>query len=311
MSSTFRYPGFKSCLDFRESNLIVYTSMRYLSAKKKDLGDGFFVRRVLPQIEARSLGPFVFLDHMGPLPIKTGTEIVVRPHPHIGLATVTYLYDGVITHRDSIGKVEDIRPFEVNWMTAGSGIVHSERSKLDPEFSILEGIQTWVALPKEFEETAPEFFHHEREELPIVSGGGWELRLIAGSFMGEVSPVKVYSPLFYADLEVEAGAEVELPVSQDQEAGIYVARGKVDAEGKNVSVGDMAIYPKGGAVKFRAEETSRIVFLGGVPLSTPRHMYWNFVSSSLERIEKAKLDWKEDRFAHVPGETERIPLPEH
>ncbi|TGK05941.1 pirin family protein [Leptospira selangorensis] len=285
--------------------------MRYLIAKKKDLGDGFFVRRVLPQIEARNVGPFVFLDHMGPLPIKTGAEIVVRPHPHIGLATVTYLYDGVITHRDSIGKVEDIRPFEVNWMTAGSGIVHSERSKLDPEFNILEGIQTWVALPKEFEETSPEFFHHEREELPTVSGGGWELRLIAGSFMGEVSPVKVYSPLFYADLEVEAGAEVELPVPAEQEAGIYVARGKADAEGKIVSVGDMAIYPKGGAVKFRAEETSRIVLLGGVPLSTPRHMYWNFVSSSLERIEQAKVDWKEDRFAHVPGETERIPLPEH
>ncbi len=284
--------------------------MRYIVAKKRDLGDGFFVRRALPQIEARFVGPFVFLDHMGPIAVKTGKEIEVRPHPHIGLATVTYLYDGVITHRDSLGKVADIRPFEVNWMTAGSGIVHSERSKLDPEYSILEGIQTWVALPKEFEETSPEFFHHDREELPIISGGGWEMRLIAGSYLGEVAPTKVYSPLFYADLEIEAGAEVDLPVPPEQEAAIYIARGKVDAEGRIITVGELAIYPKSGAIKFRAEETSRIVLLGGTPLSTPRHMYWNFVSSSQERIEKAKLDWKEDRFPHVPGETERIPLPD-
>lgn len=283
--------------------------MIYLVAKKKDLGDGFFVRRALPQIEARHVGPFVFLDHMGPVPVKTGKEIEVRPHPHIGLATVTYLYDGVITHRDSLGMVQDIRPYEVNWMTAGSGIVHSERSKLDPEYNILEGIQVWVALPKDSEETSPEFFHYDREQLPVLSGGGWEMRLIAGTFLGEVSPTKVYSPLFYADLEVEAGAEVELPVPMDQESAIYVARGKVDAEGKIISIGDLAVYPKGGAVKFRAEEVSRIVLLGGTPLSATRHMYWNFVSSSQERIEKAKEDWKADRFPHVPGETERIPLP--
>ncbi|TGK15267.1 pirin family protein [Leptospira fluminis] len=284
--------------------------MKYLTGKLKDLGDGFTVRRILPNIETRAVGPFVFLDHMGPVSLKTGEELLVRSHPHIGLSTVTYLYDGVVLHKDTLGTRQIIRPYEVNWMTAGSGIAHSEHSQPDPEYQILEGIQTWAALPQEYEETPPEFFHYGRDEFPELSGGGWELRLIAGSFLGEVSPVKTYSPLFYADFEIEPGAEVELPVPSSQEAAVYVARGSLDAEGRIVGVGEMAVYPLGGSIKFRAETATRAILLGGEPLPERKHLWWNFVSSSLDRIERAKKEWKEDRFGTVPGETDRIPLPE-
>ncbi|PJZ69607.1 pirin [Leptospira perolatii] len=284
--------------------------MIYSSGKTKDLGGGFLVRRILPQFETRSVGPFVFLDHMGPVSAESGEELVVRAHPHIGLATVTYLYDGVILHRDSLGVEQRIQPYEVNWMTAGSGIVHSERSQPDANYQIIEGIQAWVALPTEFEETNPEFHHFERNEIPTVSSGGWELRVLAGSFLGETSPVKVFSSLFYVDLEVEAGAEAEFPIPKNQEAAIYIARGSLDIGGKILGVGELAVFPIGDPIQLRAESTSRVMILGGSPLKEPRHLWWNFVSSSRARIDKAKEDWKLGKFAEVPNESERIPLPE-
>ncbi|RHX86950.1 pirin family protein [Leptospira stimsonii] len=283
--------------------------MKIISSILKDLGDNFRVRRILPSFEARHVGPFVFVDHMGPVPILSGKELVVRAHPHIGLATITYLYDGVILHRDSIGTEMPIRPFEINWMTAGSGIVHSERSQLDPNFSFLEGIQTWVALPKESEEVDPEFFHLDRGQIPVLSGDLWEFRLAAGEFLGERSPVKVYSPLFYGDLEAKSGAKVEWKVPPDQESALYVARGSLDVQGNRVEVGQMAVFDLGETISFSSKEGVRAILLGGVPLPERRHLWWNFVSTSQERIEKAKLDWKEERFPVVPGEVERIPLP--
>ncbi|EKO50663.1 pirin family protein [Leptospira kirschneri str. 200803703] len=284
--------------------------MKVISAVIKDLGENFRVRRILPSIEARHVGPFVFVDHMGPVSIQTGKELTVRSHPHIGLATITYLYDGVILHRDSIGTEMKIRPYEVNWMTAGSGIAHSERSQLDLQYPILEGIQTWVALPKESEEVEPEFFHLDKNEIPVISEKDWELRLAAGEFLGKRSPVKVYSTLFYADLEVRAGGEGKWNIPNDQESALYVARGSLEVQGQKIQMGNMAVFDLGETVSFYSEEGSRSILLGGVPFPERRYLWWNFVSTSLERIEKAKLEWKQERFPAVPGETERIPLPE-
>ncbi|WP_061298624.1 pirin family protein [Leptospira borgpetersenii] len=284
--------------------------MKIISAVIKELGDNFRVRRILPSIEARHVGPFVFVDHMGPVPIQTGKELTVRSHPHIGLATITYLYDGVILHRDSIGSEMPIRPYEVNWMTAGSGIVHSERSQLDSQYSILEGIQTWVALPKESEEVSAEFFHLDQKDIPVIEGESWELRLIAGEFLGKRSPVKVYSSLFYADLNVEPGAKGEWNIPGDQESALYVARGSLEIRDQKIQVGQMAVFNSGETISFSSTQGGRSILLGGIPFPERRYLWWNFVSTSPERIEKAKLEWKEERFPKVPGETERIPLPE-
>ncbi|ALO24794.1 MULTISPECIES: pirin family protein [Leptospira] len=284
--------------------------MKIISAVIKELGDNFRVRRILPSIEARHVGPFVFVDHMGPVPIQTGKELTVRSHPHIGLATITYLYDGVILHRDSIGSEMPIRPYEVNWMTAGSGIAHSERSQLDSQYSILEGIQTWVALPKESEEVSAEFFHLDQKDIPVIEGESWELRLIAGEFLGKRSPVKVYSSLFYADLDVEPGAKGEWNIPGDQESALYVARGSLEIRDQKIQVGQMAVFNSGETISFSSTQGGRSILLGGIPFPERRYLWWNFVSTSPERIEKAKLEWKEERFPKVPGETERIPLPE-
>lgn len=284
--------------------------MKIISAVIKELGDNFRVRRILPSIEARHVGPFVFVDHMGPVPIQTGKELTVRSHPHIGLATITYLYDGVILHRDSIGSEMPIRPYEVNWMTAGSGIAHSERSQLDSQYSILEGIQTWVALPKESEEVSAEFFHLDQKDIPVIKGESWELRLIAGEFLGKRSPVKVYSSLFYADLNVEPGAKGEWNIPGDQESALYVARGSLEIRDQKIQVGQMAVFNSGETISFSSTQGGRSILLGGIPFPERRYLWWNFVSTSPERIEKAKLEWKEERFPKVPGETERIPLPE-
>ncbi|EMY77214.1 pirin family protein [Leptospira weilii serovar Ranarum str. ICFT] len=284
--------------------------MKIIAAIIKDLGDNFRVRRILPSVEVRHVGPFVFVDHMGPVPIQTGKELTVRSHPHIGLATITYLYDGIVLHRDSIGSETPIRPYEVNWMTAGSGIAHSERSQLDPQYSILEGIQTWVALPKESEEVKPEFFHLDRTDIPVIAGDGWELRLAAGEFLDKRSPVKVYSPLFYADLDARPGAKGEWKIPSDQESALYVARGSLEIQGQKILEGQMAVFCPGERISFTSEAGSRSILLGGVPFPERRYLWWNFVSTSLERIERAKLEWKEERFPSVPGETERIPLPQ-
>lgn len=283
---------------------------RLISGKFKDLGDGFHVLRILPHLDARTVGPFVFVDHFGPAPIKTGDELVVRPHPHIGLSTITYLYDGVIRHRDSLGTELPIRPGEVNWMTAGKGIVYSEHSLLEPGQNRIEGIQTWVALPVESEETEPAFDHYGADVIPEITGAGYSIRLIAGSLMGKNSPVKTHSPLFYADVCAEAAATIELQLPAGQEAALYVSQGSFTAEGLEAKVGSMIVFDSASHVRLESPSAARAVLLGGKKHAEARHLWWNFVSSSKERIEKAKADWKANAMGIVPNESDRIPLPE-
>ncbi|WCL49230.1 pirin family protein [Leptospira sp. GIMC2001] len=283
--------------------------MKLIQSQVKNLGDDFLVRRILPSVDARHAGPFVFVDHFGPTPIRTGDELSVRSHPHIGLATISYLYSGTILHRDSLGTEELIRPFEVNWMTAGNGIVHSERSRKSEGSDSLEGIQTWVALPKEAEDMDPEFFHYSANEIPELKGDKFILRLLAGNFLGLQSPVKVYSPLFYSDLEAKAGAKIDWSAPKDWESAVYLAQGSMSSGDKKFKIGEMAFYQPGESINLEFSEDSRCVALGGLPHPEPRHLYWNFVSSSKEAIEDAKVRWYEDRFPKVPNETDRIPLP--
>lgn len=281
-----------------------------LKGHSKDLGDNFIIRRVLPAMEKRSVGPFVFYDHFGPVPVVTGEELVVRAHPHIGLATITFLYDGVITHRDSLKVEMDIRPHETNWMVAGSGIVHSERSKFDPKYEVLEGIQTWIALPKEKEGIDPSFEHFSESEIPVLRKDGLVFRLLGGSFLGLQSPATVHSPLFYADIEIKHEAEeVNWILSDKEEAGLYVSRGSIESNGESYAVGSMVLFEKGTAVTFNAKQNSRLMLLGGEPLTEKRHLFWNFVSTSQDTIERAKERWAKDEFPKVPKETDRIPLP--
>jgi redox-sensitive bicupin YhaK (pirin superfamily) len=276
----------------------------------RDLG-GFAVRRALPAAQRRMVGPFVFWDQMGPAVFRPGEGIDVRPHPHIGLATVTYLFAGEILHRDSLGNIQPIQPGEVNWMTAGSGIVHSERTtpQLRATGSSLSGIQSWVALPKREEETAPGFAHHPRAELPLIEDGGVRLRLIAGAAYGARSPVKTFSPMFYADAALENGGAVPLPAEHEERA-VYVFDGEVEVASERFAAGRLLVFRPGDAISLRAAPAARLLLLGGDTLDGPRHIWWNFVSSSQERIERAKADWKEGRFARVPGDAEFIPLPE-
>lgn len=279
-----------------------------------DLGDGFEVRRALPSRERRMVGPFVFLDQMGPHTFAAGHGLDVRPHPHIGLATVTYLLEGEILHRDSLGTVQSIRPGEVNWMTAGKGIVHSERTAPEqrPAGSRLSGLQCWVALPREREETDPGFVHTAASELPVIEGEGACARVIAGSFFGRSSPVPSLSPMFYVDLELQPGARMAMPAEYAEQA-LYVVAGSVDLgrDGK-FEAGQLVVLKPGASVTLQAGGTggARVMLLGGEPMDGPRFLHWNFVSSSAERIEQAKADWKARAFPDVPGETEFIPLPD-
>jgi redox-sensitive bicupin YhaK (pirin superfamily) len=277
----------------------------------RDLGDGFEVRRVLPSAQRRTVGPFVFFDQMGPTVLRPGTGLDVRPHPHIGLATVTYLFEGGILHHDSLGTVQPIRPGEVNWMTAGRGIVHSERTppELRENGTRLFGIQTWVGLPKDREEVDPSFAHHAEGELPMLEGEGKRVRLIAGALYGTRSPLAVFSDMFYADAALDGGARLELPAEHEERA-IYIAEGSVDIAGESFGAGRLLIFQRGAPVTMSAVGPARLLLLGGAPMDGPRHLWWNFVSSSKERIEQAKADWKQGRFATVPGETEFIPVPE-
>ncbi|MEM7179817.1 MAG: pirin family protein [Spirochaetota bacterium] len=279
-----------------------------LNPKEKNLGDSFIVRRVLPFAKKRAVGPFVFWDHMGPVTLSEDKPMLVRAHPHIGLATITYLFSGAILHRDSLNNEQWIRPGEVNWMTAGSGIVHSERAEpATPE--VLEGIQLWVGLPTNAEEVEPSFVHKKETELPIVEKDGIHLRLIAGSAFGEMSPLPVYSPLFYLNGQAKAGQSFSHRLPENQEGAIYIVRGKVEVEGQQLQQFQMACFSQGGEVNFQATEDLEFMLLGGEPFSQPKHMWWNFVSHDLQRIEKAKEDWKHQRFAKVINETEFIPLP--
>ncbi|HST26817.1 MAG TPA: pirin family protein [Rudaea sp.] len=282
-----------------------------IEPKVHDLG-GFNVRRVLPQLRARRVGPFVFFDHMGPAVFSPGQGMDVRPHPHIGLATVTYLFEGAIEHRDNLGNVQTIRPGDVNWMTAGRSIVHSERTPSVERAAghALHGIQTWVALPKDAEETAPEFHHHAAASLPAWERDGVRLRLVAGEAFGFRSPVHTFSRLFYIAAEFPAGGSLVVPAEHIERA-VYATDAPLSVGGVELAVAHMAVMPVGMDVEIRAAQPARVILCGGDPLDGDRHLWWNFVSSSRERIEKAKADWAAMRYAPIPGETEFIPLPQY
>ena len=284
------------------------TVTHVIPGRPRDLG-GFSVARVLPSPELRMVGPFVFFDHLGPSDFAAGQGIDVRPHPHIGLATVTYLFEGGLTHRDSLGTAIDIEPGAVNWMTAGSGIAHSERTPphLRDAGHRMHGIQSWVALPDEHAEHEPTFAHHPAATLPALNLPGARGTLIAGSAYGKTSPVLALSPLFYAHLEADDGATIDLPGDHGERA-VYVASGAVEHEGTRYEAGRMLVFTPATVARFTALGPSRVMLLGGAPLGE-RHIFWNFVSSSLGRIEQAKADWRAGRFPVVPGETEFIPLP--
>lgn len=281
--------------------------------RTRDLGNGFEVHRVLPAAQRRMVGPFVFFDHFGPTILRAGAGLDVRPHPHIGLATVTYLFDGEILHRDSLGTVQPIRPGEVNWMTAGRGIAHSERTpaELRARDSSIFGIQTWVGLPHDKEEIEPAFAHHGVKALPVIEGDRLLVRVIAGELYGKRSPVAVFAAMFYADALFAAGARLELPSGYEERA-IYVVEGEgeVEIDGAVFAPGRLLVFRKGDAMAIASKARARLLLLGGEPMDGPRHVWWNFVSSSRERIEQAKADWREGRFAPVPGDIEAIPLPE-
>ncbi len=287
------------------------TVARVIEGRPRDLG-GFSVRRLLPASGRRTIGPFIFFDHIGPATFAQGRGVDVRPHPHIGLATVTYLFEGELMHRDSLGSVQVIRPGDVNWMVAGRGIAHSERTppeqRTGAHGSRLHGIQTWVALPQAVEETEPSFVHHPARDLPEIRGAGYVLRLIAGEGWGARSPVAVSSPTLYAAADLAAGAELELPEAV-AERGVYVAGGTIEAAGQRHAEGELLEFAAGAAA-IKAIEDARVLVAGGAPLDGSRHIWWNFVSSSEARIERAKQEWREERFAPVPGDPERIPLPD-
>ncbi len=284
--------------------------MIILKGQKKDLGDNFFIKRVLPSLEKRSIGPFVFFDHFGPAELTRGDEMVVRSHPHIGLSTITFLYDGLIHHRDSLGISQLIRSFETNWMTAGKGIVHSERSEKDPASNLLEGIQTWIALPKEKEDIDPAFQHLSSEQIPVWETAGLTLRLLGGKFLHLSSPAVVHSPLFYADITSSGPSEnIHWKLPPEEEAGLYVTKGEILVNGFSISVGEMAVFEIGSEIKFSTVMESRMMLLGGKPFPEKRHLWWNFVSSDQSKIDKAKELWASDLFPKVPGEEDRIPLP--
>jgi redox-sensitive bicupin YhaK (pirin superfamily) len=282
-----------------------------IAPRVHDLGGGFNVRRVLPHASARHVGPFVFFDHMGPVRFEPGTGIDVRPHPHIGLATVTYLFEGAIEHRDSLGYVQTIRPGDVNWMTAGRGIVHSERTPAVERAAGhgVHGIQVWVALPREAEEVEPSFHHHPGDTLPTFEHDGVALRLVVGTAFGRTAPVRTFAPIFYLGAEFPAGSTLRLP-AEHAERAVYAADAPLSVGGVRVEPEQLAVLPAGGEVTISAEAPARAILFGGAPLDGDRHLWWNFVSSSRERIEQAKADWAQSRFAMVPGDPEFIPLPE-
>lgn len=275
---------------------------------QRDLGE-FTVRRVLPAAKRRMVGPFVFFDHMGPAEFAPGEGIAVRPHPHIGLATITYLFEGQIMHRDNLGFEQSIEAGAVNLMTAGRGIVHSERAGDDlDETSRLHGIQSWMALPHDEEEREPSFVHYPAAELPELSIDGCTIRIIMGECFGQRSPVTTYSETLYMECLMDADSHIEIP-SNTPELAAYIVSGEVDTAGTVHGDGVMLIAAANTALELRATTKSRVMIIGGEPLGE-RHVWWNFVSSSRERIEDAKNDWREGRFAKVPGDDEFIPLPD-
>ena len=279
--------------------------------RTRDLGDGFEVRRALPHGKRQMVGPFIFFDHFGPVQFMSGKGMDVRPHPHIGLATVTYLFDGSIMHRDSEGNIQEIQPGAMNLMTAGRGIAHSERTPDVQRKSgqKMLGLQSWIALPAGSEEIAPSFQHYAAADLPTVQDRGFTARIIAGSALGVSSPVAMVSPWFFAEVTAQQGVSVPLDLDHEERA-IYLVDGEVEIAGDRYEGPRLLIFRPGDRITVKATRPVRMMFLGGDALEGPRHIWWNFVSSSKERIEQAKADWKSGRFAHVPNETEFIPLPE-
>jgi redox-sensitive bicupin YhaK (pirin superfamily) len=280
-----------------------------IESREKDIG-GFMVRRLLPHAKQRLVGPFIFFDHMGPAQFAPGHGIDVRPHPHINLATVTYLFEGAFMHRDSLGSEQLIEPGAINWMTAGSGIVHSERTppELRKTGSSAHGLQLWVALPRLHEETQPAFDHYAASALPVIEESGALIRVLAGKAYGKTSPVRAHSPLIYLDMELAAGRCLRLP-DEYPERALYLVSGEIALAGQKLRQQQMAVLNP-APVEIQALSPTRIMLIGGEPLDGARHIWWNFVSSRKERIEQAQLDWKSGRFAPVPGETDFIPLPE-
>jgi redox-sensitive bicupin YhaK (pirin superfamily) len=291
----------------------------HIAQRRKDLG-GFEVGRVLPHPQRRMVGPFIFFDHIGPVEFSPGIprSVDVRPHPHIGLSTITYLLSGEIMHRDSVGSEQASRPGEVNWMTAGRGITHSERfERARREGGAMHGLQAWVALPREDEETAPAFFHYGSARLPMLDEAGCRIRLIAGEAYGVKSPVKIHSPLFYAHCELAAGSTLSLPAGYSERAA-FVAAGRVEAGGTSLGAGDMAVFETGRGATLTARGAAVVMLLGGEPVGE-RYIEWNFVSSSRERIEQAKADWRagrmklpdldHDEFIPLPGDATPPPNP--
>ncbi|MCI0518203.1 MAG: pirin family protein [Woeseiaceae bacterium] len=283
---------------------------RVITPGRRSLAD-LDVRRALPQRSQQRVGPFIFFDHMGPADLPPGKGIDVRPHPHIGLATITYLFSGAIRHRDSLGYDQVIVPGEVNWMTAGRGVVHSERTPQAERVSgsHLHGIQAWIALPTDKEEIAPGFAHYSAKQIPQLRQPGARLTVIAGSAYGESSPVETASETLYIEADLDAGATLDLPQNAN-ELALYVVNGELDVEGETVQSGTMAVLSEDRSSACRARSDCKLMILGGAKLPGERIVWWNFVSSHRERIELAKTDWTEGRFDRVPGETEFIPLPE-
>lgn len=282
-----------------------------IQPRTRDLGS-FEVARVLPYARRRMVGPFIFFDRMGPSTFAPGAGIDVRPHPHIGLATVTYLFEGEIMHRDSLGYEQPIRPGDVNWMSAGRGIVHSERTReeiIDTEREMF-GIQSWVALPTDKEKSEPHFRHHPGDTLPEAENNGVHMRLIAGDAYGMTSPVEVASPMFYLDVNMTAGSVLD--VTEDYpERAVYVVRGEVTVAGETYGENCMLVLAEGSTVTLEATGAARVMLLGGDPVDGERIIWWNFVASSQELIDQAKEDWKAGRFDGIEGDDEFIPLPEN
>lgn len=282
-----------------------------LTGQIKDLGHGFLVRRLLPATQRRSVGPFVFFDHFGPVTVEPGASHDVRPHPHIGLATVTYLFDGAIAHRDSLGCQQTIEPGAVNWMTAGRGIVHSERrpEALRDQTYVNHGVQLWAALPQAHEETEPAFIHTPAAAIPELRVQDAVVRVLIGQAFGASSPVATFARTIYLDVQLAAGGTLDLPALAP-ELALYLVDGDVLVDGQGLARHTLAVLAPGQTVRVEAVSSTRLMVLGGDALDGPRHMWWNFVSSRKDRIAQAAADWQAQRMGQIAGETEFIPLPE-
>jgi redox-sensitive bicupin YhaK (pirin superfamily) len=284
--------------------------LRELAGLEKDLGGGFTVRRLLPAAAQRSVGPFIFFDHFGPVTEQPDANHDVRPHPHIGLATVTYLFEGAMMHRDSLGTEQLIEPGAINWMTSGRGIVHSERrpAHLQGTPYVSHGLQLWTALPLAHEEDEPSFVHTPASLIPEVAVGDAAVRVLIGTAFGATSPVATFAPTVYLDVALPSGASLELPALAP-ELAVFPINGELELSQRRLRAQTMAVLDPGSACAIRAAGAARFVVIGGEPLDAPRHMWWNFVSSRKERIIQASADWDAQRMGNVPGETEFIPLP--